>query len=109
MPETSRVDVEFEDDVEPWLGDRAAYFAIGSQDIAGLVFDAEDEEAAEAFGRKVTSGGPMRASAVIDGRLVLTSTPELLRAAAAGPAPARSPTPPSSTWPARTAKTRRTS
>jgi hypothetical protein len=83
MPETSRVDVDFEDDVEPWLGDRAAYFAIGPQDIAGLVFDAEDEEAAEAFGRKVTAGGPMRASAVIDGRLVLASTPELLRAAAA--------------------------
>lgn len=83
MPETSRVDVEFEDDVEPWLGDRAAYFAIGPQDIAGLVFDAEDEEAAEAFGRKVTAAGPMRASALIDGRLVLTSTPELLRAAAA--------------------------
>jgi hypothetical protein len=83
VPETSRVDVDFEDDVEPWLGDRAAYFAIGPQDIAGLVFDAEDEEAAEAFGRKVTAGGPMRASAVIDGRLVLTSTPELLRAAAA--------------------------
>jgi hypothetical protein len=83
MPETSRADVEFEDDVEPWLGDRAAYFAIGPEDTAGLVFDAEDEEAAEAFGRKVTAAGPMRASAVIDGRLVLTSTPDLLRAAAA--------------------------
>ena len=48
---------------------------------AGLVFDAEDEEAAEAFGRKVTSAGPMRASAVIDGRLVIASTRALLRAA----------------------------
>jgi hypothetical protein len=81
LPETSRVDIDFEDDVVPWLGDRAAYFAIGPQDIAGLVFDAEDEEAAEAFGRKVTAGGPMRASAVIDGRLVLASTRALLRAA----------------------------
>jgi hypothetical protein len=81
LPETSRVDIDFERDVEPWLGDRAAYFAIGAEDIAGLVFDAEDEEAAEAFGRKVTAGGPMRASAVIDGRLVITSTRALLRGA----------------------------
>jgi hypothetical protein len=81
LPETSRVDIRFERDVQPWLGERAAYFAIGPADIAGLVFDAEDEEAAEEFGRKVTSAGPMRASAVIDGRLVITSTRALLRAA----------------------------
>ncbi len=79
MPETSRVDIDFDRDVRPWLGDRAAYFADGPADVAGLVFDAEDEEAAEAFGRKVTAGGPMRASAVIDGRLVITSTRALLR------------------------------
>ena len=45
----------------------------------GLVFDAEDEEAAEAFGRKVPSAGPMRAAAMIDGWLVVTSTRALLR------------------------------
>lgn len=45
---TSRVDVDFERDVEPWLGDRAAYFVL-TDDEYGLVFDAEDEEAAEAF------------------------------------------------------------
>ena len=81
MPETSRADIDFDRDVRPWLGDRAAYFADGPADAGGLVFDAEDEEAAEAFGRKVTSAGPMRASAVIDGRLVITSTRALLRAA----------------------------
>jgi hypothetical protein len=75
---TSRVDVDFERDVEPWLGDRAAYFVL-AEDEYGMVFDAEDEEAAEAFGRKVTSGGPQRASAIIDGRLVLASSRDLLR------------------------------
>ena len=75
---TSRVDVDFERDVEPWLGDRAAYFVL-AQDEYGMVFDAEDEEAAEAFGRKVTAGGPQRASAIIDGRLVLASSRDLLR------------------------------
>jgi hypothetical protein len=77
----SRADVEFERDVRPWLGERAAYFAIGPSDESGLVFDVEDEEAAEAFARKVTEAGPLRASAIIDGRLVLTSSRELLRAA----------------------------
>ncbi len=76
---TSREDVDFERDVEPWLGDRAAYFVL-TDDEYGLVFDAEDEEAAEAFGRKVTAGGPQRASAIIDGRLVLASSRALLRA-----------------------------
>ena len=76
---TSREDVDFERDVEPWLGDRAAYFVI-TDDEYGLVFDAEDEGAAEAFGRKVTAAGPQRASAVIDGRLVLASSRALLRA-----------------------------
>ena len=78
---TSRADIDFERDVKPWLGERAAYFAVGPADTYGLVFDTEDEEAAAAFGRKVTSAGPQRASAVIDGRLVLASTRELLRAA----------------------------
>jgi hypothetical protein len=78
---TSRADVEFERDVEPWIGDRAAYFAIVARDEAGLVFDVEDEEAAEAFARKVTAAGPLRASAIIDGKLVLTSSRDLLRAA----------------------------
>ena len=77
---TSR-DVDFERDVKPWLGDRVAYFVVGRDDAAGFVFESEDDEAAEAFGRKVASGGPQRASAVIDGRLVLTSSRELLRAA----------------------------
>jgi hypothetical protein len=75
---TSRVDVDFERDVEPWLGDRAAYFALAADEY-GMVFDADDEEAAEAFGRKVTAGGPQRASAIIDGRLVLASSRDLLR------------------------------
>jgi hypothetical protein len=78
---TSRADVDFERDVQPWLGDRAAYFALGSADAYGLVFDAEDEDAAEAFGDKVTAAGPLRASAVIDGHLVLAPTREVLRAA----------------------------
>jgi hypothetical protein len=76
---TSREDVDFERDVEPWVGDRAAYFVL-TDDEYGLVFDAEDEEAAEAFGRKVTAAGPQRASAIIDGRLVLASSRALLRA-----------------------------
>ena len=49
---TSRADVDFARDVEPWLGDRAAYFAAESADEFGLVFEAEDEGAAEAFARK---------------------------------------------------------
>jgi hypothetical protein len=81
VTETSRADVDFEREVQPWLGDRAAYFANGPADIAGLVFETDDEEAAEAFGRKVTAAGPMRASAVIDGRLVVAATRDLLRAA----------------------------
>jgi hypothetical protein len=60
---------------------RAAYFAVESADVAGLVFASEDDEAAEAFGRRVTADGPMRASAMIDGHLVLAGTRELLRAA----------------------------
>ncbi len=75
----SRDDVEFERDVRPWLGSRAAYFSDGSQ--SGLVFATEDDDAAEAFGRKATAAGPLQASAVIDGHLVLTSSRELLRAA----------------------------
>jgi hypothetical protein len=85
MPVTSRADVDFERDVEPWLGERAAYFA-RADDEYGLVFDAEDEDAAEAFGRKVTAGGPLRASAIVDGRLVIASSRDLLRAAAAADA-----------------------
>ena len=77
---TSRDDVDFERDVRPWLGERAAYFARAPDDY-GLVFDAEDDEAAEAFARKVTAAGPLRASAVIDGRLVIASSRDLLRAA----------------------------
>ncbi len=107
---TSREDVDFERDVEPWLGDRAAYFADGPADAGGLVFDAEDEEAAEAFGRKVTSAGPMRASAIIDGRLVLASTPcAAARRRTLRPTRARWPTRPGSTSKARMATTRRTS
>ena len=79
LPVVSRGDVDFERDVRPWLGDRAAYFAAG--DAAGLVLESEDDDAAEAFGRKVTAGGPMRASAVIDGHLVLAADRGLLRAA----------------------------
>ena len=82
-------DVAFERDVQPWLGERAAYFARGAEDEFGLVFDSEDDEQAEAFGRRVARGGPLRASAVIDGRLVLASSRELLRdanAAAGGQA-----------------------
>ena len=78
---TSRADIGFERDVRPWLGERAAYFAMGTSDEAGLVFDVEDEEAAQAFARKVTAAGPLRASAIVDGKLVLASTRELLRAA----------------------------
>jgi hypothetical protein len=80
MPATSREDVDFERDVRPWLGERAAYFVL-TDDEYGFVFDAEDEEAAEAFGRKMTAGGPQRASAIIDGRLVVASSRALLRAA----------------------------
>lgn len=74
-------DVDFERDVRPWLGDRAAYFARGERDEFGLVFASEDDEAAEAFARKVARGGPLRASAIIDDYLVLASSRELLRAA----------------------------
>jgi hypothetical protein len=49
--------------VEPWLGDRAAYFAMDADDAYGMVFDAEDEDAAEAFGRRVTAAAsPPRTS-----------------------------------------------
>jgi hypothetical protein len=65
--------------VRPWLGDRAAYFERGSQDEYGLVLASEDDERAEAFGRKVATDGPLRASAIIDGYLVLASSRELLR------------------------------
>jgi hypothetical protein len=81
MSATSRDDVDFERDVRPWLGDRAAYFANESADAAGLVLATEDEEAAEAFGRRVTAAGPLRASAIVDGHLVIASTRELLQAA----------------------------
>jgi hypothetical protein len=74
-------DVDFERDVQPWLGERAAYFARGTRDEFGLVFASEDDEAAEAFGRRVARGGPLRASAIIDGYLVLASSRDLLRAA----------------------------
>lgn len=73
-------EIDFERDVEPWLGDRAAYFTNSASDVAGLVLDSEDDEAAEAFARKLTSRGPFRASAIIDGHLVLTSDRALLRA-----------------------------
>ena len=75
----SREDVKFARDVRPWLGSRAAYFSDGTQ--SGLVFATEDDDAAEAFGRKATAAGPLQASAVIDGHLVLASSRELLRAA----------------------------
>jgi hypothetical protein len=75
----SREDLDFGRDVRPWLGDRAAYFERGSQDEYGLVLASEDDERAEAFGRKVATDGPLRASAIIDGYLVLASSRELLR------------------------------
>jgi hypothetical protein len=78
---TSRADLAFDRDVKPWLGERAAYFQRGGEDEYGLVFASENDERAEAFARKVASGGPLRASAVIDGYLVLASSRELLRAA----------------------------
>jgi hypothetical protein len=73
-------EIDFGRDVEPWLGDRAAYFTRPASDVAGLVLDSEDDEAAEAFARKLTARGPYRASAIIDGHLVLTSDQALLRA-----------------------------
>ena len=81
LQSTSREDVDFDRDVRPWIGARAAYFTDGSADTYGLVFASEDDAAAEAFARKVTAAGPLRASAVIDGHLVVTSSRELLRAA----------------------------
>ena len=80
---TSREDFDFDRDVRPWLGERAAYFKRAAQDEYGLVFDSEDDERAEEFGREVATGGPLRASAVIDGHLVLASSREVLRAASA--------------------------
>jgi hypothetical protein len=74
-------DVDFEREVRPWLGERAAYFTHGSADQYGLVFAAEDEDAAKEFGERVALLGPLRASAVIDGHLVLASSRELLQAA----------------------------
>lgn len=73
-------DFDFERDVRPWLGERVAYFTLGAPD-AGFVIDSEDDEAAEAFAAKVTTGSQYRASAMIDGHLVLTSSRALLRAA----------------------------
>ena len=74
-------EIDFEREVEPWLGDRAAYFTTAAPDVAGLVLDSEDDEAAEAFAREFTAAGPFRASALIDGHLVLTADRALLRAA----------------------------
>jgi hypothetical protein len=80
LPALTSQEVDFEREIRPWLGDRAAYFA-RADDEYGLVFAADDEEEAEAFGRRVATAGPLRASAVIDGYLVLASSRELLRAA----------------------------
>jgi hypothetical protein len=77
----SRDDVDFERDVRPWLGERAAYFAVGSADAAGVVLASEDDDAAEEFARRVTAAGPLRESAIVDGHLVLAGSRELLRAA----------------------------
>ena len=75
----ARDDLEFDRDVKPWLGDRAAYFRRDAEDDFGLVFASDDDERAEAFGRKVAVNGPLRAAAIIDGYLVVTSSRELLR------------------------------
>jgi hypothetical protein len=75
----ARDDLDFDRDVKPWLGDRAAYFRRDTEDDFGLVFASDDDEGAEAFGRKVALNGPLRASAIIDGYLVVTSSRELLR------------------------------
>ena len=69
--------------MQPWLGDRVAYFAVGGHGF-GLVLETEDEKASETFAREVTAAGPHRASKVIDGQLVLASTGEVLRAAVNG-------------------------
>ena len=76
---TSRENLDFVRDVKPWLGDRAAYFRRGAEDDFGLVFASDDDERAEAFGRRVATVGPLRASAIVDGYLVLASSRELLR------------------------------
>jgi hypothetical protein len=77
---TSHDDLEFERDVQPWLGERAAYFARSGDDY-GLVFASEDDDQAERFAARVAVGGPLRASGIVDGYLVLASSRELLRAA----------------------------
>ena len=80
LPEFTSQEVDFEREIRPWLGDRAAYFA-RADDEYGLVFAADEEDDAEAFGRRVAAAGPLRASAVIDGYLVLASSRDVLRAA----------------------------
>jgi hypothetical protein len=75
----ARDDLDFDRDVKPWLGDRAAYFRRDAEDDFGLVFASDDDERAEAFGRKVAVNGPLRAAAIVDGYLVATSSRELLR------------------------------
>jgi hypothetical protein len=80
LPVLTSQEVDFEREIQPWLGERAAYFARADDDY-GLVFAADDEDEAEAFARRVATAGPLRASAVIDGYLVLASSRELLRAA----------------------------
>ena len=56
---TSSDDIDFERDVRPWLGDRAAYFVDAAGDESGIVL------------------------AAIDGHLVIAGTRELLQAAEA--------------------------
>jgi hypothetical protein len=63
--------VDYERDVEPWLGERVAAFA--AEGRVGLVLEADDGEAAERFARR-------RRGAVVEGHVVL-GAPETLAAA----------------------------
>jgi hypothetical protein len=54
LPALTSQEVDFDREIRPWLGDRAAYFA-RADDEYGLVFAADEEDDAEAFGRRVAT------------------------------------------------------
>jgi hypothetical protein len=64
--------LSFEDDVEPWLGDRAAFFSEDLDRLRGaFVLDVADEGGAERFARRVSEGDSGTRVEIVDDFLVL--------------------------------------
>ncbi len=77
--------VDYRRDVAPWIGERAAFFAMSDtpdalEEADALVLGTRDEKAARAFGDRVRLGRRFRVTEIVDGQLVLATSRELLEA-----------------------------